>query len=205
MKLAVIDYGAGNLASVAKAFAAVGAEFSVVQHSAGLRGTSGLVIPGVGHFDATAALDEEWRAAIALALAKGIPVLGICLGMHWLFEGSEEAPGRRGLGVFAGRCVRLTGNVKVPHVGWNALETTTRPSRLLSGLPVSPYAYFTHAYAVVDAQDAVASTTHGQSFASVVERELVFGAQFHPEKSGETGRRILSRFASIVREVDARC
>jgi glutamine amidotransferase len=205
VRIAVIDYRAGNLASVAKALAAVGAEFDIVQRPAELSGASGVVIPGVGHFEATKTLDEEWRSRIAHAIRSRIPVLGICLGMHWLFEGSDEAPLRHGLGVFSGRCARLTGPVKIPHVGWNALQTTAKSSRLLSGLPVAPFAYFTHAYAAIDVEDAVASTTHGVPFTSVVERDLVFGTQFHPEKSGATGRQILASFVRIVEEADGRC
>ena len=205
MRLAVINYRAGNLASVSKALAAVGAEFSIVQHASELEGASGLVIPGVGHFDATAVLDGEWRHQVTRAIADHVPILGICLGMHWLFEGSDEAPLRRGLSVFSGRCARLTGEVKIPHVGWNALERTAKPSRLLADVPASPYAYFTHAYAAIGADDAVASTTHGLTFTSVVERDLVFGTQFHPEKSGALGRQILDRFAGIVREAAVRC
>jgi glutamine amidotransferase len=133
------------------------------------------------------------------AIGRGVPLLGICLGLQWLFDGSEEAPGIPGLGLMTGRCFRLTGAVKVPHVGWNTLDRTGRPSRLLDGVPASASAYFTHSFAAPVGDDAVATTTHGTPFASVVERGRTFGVQFHPEKSGTTGLRILANFLAIVR------
>jgi imidazole glycerol-phosphate synthase subunit HisH len=153
-------------------------------------------VPGVGHFEATAALEGEWRTAIGAAVAAGRPLLGICLGMQWLFEGSEEAPDLAGLGIFEGRCTRLLPNdaaLKVPHVGWNALEATGR-SPLLSGLETGAQMYFTHSYAAPVTRDCVARACHDVAFAAAVARDRVWGVQFHPEKSGAAGLRVLRNF-----------
>jgi glutamine amidotransferase len=197
MTTALVDYGAGNLTSVIKALVASGTEVEVVSSPDRLSGVRAIVIPGVGHFGRTASLGEAWRRALRSRIASHTPVLGIFLGLHWLFEGSDEAPGVNGLGIFHGRCGRLQGDVKVPHVGWNALEPTGRTSRLLDGIAPGAFAYFSHSYAVAGADDAVATTTHGRPFVSVVERGGVFGTQFHPEKSDATGLRVLANFFSV--------
>ena len=193
--VALIDYGAGNLTSVRRALAAVGAEVRVPLGPGDLAGAHGIVVPGVGHFRATAALDGGWREAVRASVAGGRPLLGICLGLQWLFEESAEAPELAGLGLFEGRCARLPGDVKVPHVGWNALEPA-RGSWLLAGVAPGAQAYFTHTYAAPVTGDTAATTLHGITFASVVEKGSVAGAQFHPEKSGEAGLRILRNFVA---------
>jgi glutamine amidotransferase len=199
--IALIDYGAGNLTSVRKALAALGADFVVPPSPDALASARGLIVPGVGHFGATAALDGAWTRAIRESVAAGMPLLGICLGMQWLFDGSDEAPEVPGLGAMTGRISRLRGNaadrLKVPHVGWNALDGTGRPNRLLAGLDSGVQVYFTHSYAAPVTGDAIATTTHAETFASVVERDRVFGVQFHPEKSGDAGLRILRNFLSL--------
>jgi glutamine amidotransferase len=200
VSIALVDYGAGNLTSVVKGFHAVGAELRTVRDVSHLDAARAIVIPGVGHFSATASLDEPWRQTIVRALDRGVPLLGICLGLQWLFEGSEEAPELGGLGLMPGRCFRLTGDVKVPHVGWNSLGTTGHTSRLLDGVRANASAYFTHSFAAPVGPDTVAETTHGVSFAAAVERGRVFGAQFHPEKSGPTGLRMLGNFVRLVQE-----
>ena len=205
MTIAILDYGAGNLTSVVKALTKVDAAPRIVTSSLRLGGTQAIVIPGVGHFDATAAITDAERRAIRQCVAAGMPVLGICLGMQWLFEGSEEAPDIPGLGVLPGRCRRLSGEVKVPHVGWNTIEPTGRATRLLTGLAAGSSTYFTHSYAAPVTDAAVASTTHGMTFASVVETGCVLGTQFHPEKSGAAGMQILSAFVAIAREANVRC
>lgn len=205
--IALVDYRAGNLASVRKALAAVGAEVSRPAAAPDLASASAVIVPGVGHFAATSVLDAAWRDAIARVIERRRPVLGICLGLQWLFEGSAEAPDLSGLGVFPGRCVLLGavdalqpgGRVKVPHVGWNALAIR-RESRLLRGVRDGAQAYFTHSYAAPITGDCVAITSHGVTFASVVERDLVFGAQFHPEKSGEVGLAMLRNFVELASE-----
>ena len=199
--IALIDYGAGNLTSVRKALSALGADYSVPATPDACSTSAGLIVPGVGNFAATAALEGEWRDAIASAVGAGTPLLGICLGMQWLFEGSDEAPEVHGLGAMKGRIERLQGNaaerLKVPHVGWNALAFPARPTRLLRNLPEGAAVYFTHSYAAPVTTDCAASTTHGVAFASAVERDNIFGVQFHPEKSGDAGLQILRNFLAV--------
>ena len=194
--IALLDYGAGNLTSVRKGLAAVKADVFTPAAPAELERAVGIVIPGVGHFGATRAIDAGWRAAILAAVERRVPVLGICLGMQYLFEGSDEAPDARGLGLIKGRCRVLPPTVKVPHVGWNALSTRQR-SRLLSGIADATQVYFTHSYAPPITREAVATTDHGIRVASVVEQGIVYGVQFHPEKSGDAGLRILRSFVEI--------
>lgn len=202
--ISLIDYGAGNLASVCKAFAAVGGAPAVVSRLEDLGTPDALVVPGVGHFGATAPLDERWRAAIRAHVAAGRPLLGICLGMQWLFEASEEAPGCPGLGLLAGTVYRMRSTfpssdgqtsvrLKIPHVGWNRLAFA-RESAALADVHDGAHVYFTHSYAAPITEDCVAATTHGEAFAAVVERGVVWGAQFHPEKSSDVGLQILRNF-----------
>ena len=196
--IALIDYGAGNLTSVRKALTALGADYRIPASPADCTAAAGLIVPGVGHFGATSALAGPWRDAIGGAVDAGTPLLGICLGMQWLFEGSDEAPDVPGLAMLPGRVTRLCGNpaerLKVPHVGWNSLQLCDRRTRLLSGLDAGAQVYFTHSYAAPVTGDCAATTTHAAPFASVVERDHVFGVQFHPEKSGEAGLHILRNF-----------
>jgi glutamine amidotransferase len=199
MTVALIDYGAGNLTSVVKGLTTTGASVRLVADPAGLADASALVVPGVGHFGATQALDDRWHRAIRERIDAGVPLLGICLGLQWLFEGSDEAPEARGLGVFPGRCFRLPDHVKVPHVGWNTLDTGGRTVRLLDGFEPGSMTYFTHSYAA-PAESAAAVTTHGAPFASAVERGHVFGTQFHPEKSGTAGLKMLANFVAFANE-----
>ena len=197
--ICLIDYGAGNLTSVRKGFAAAGAEVSLARSPDDLANASGVVVPGVGHFGATASLADPWRDAILQRVDAGRPLLGICLGMQWLFEGSTEAPGCGGLGVLAGRCARLDdrgGTLKIPHVGWNPLSIV-RPSVLLEGLEDGAYVYFTHSYAAPLTDATCAVSTHGDAFAAAVEHGRVGGLQFHPEKSGHAGLRILRNFVAL--------
>jgi glutamine amidotransferase len=196
--IALVDYGAGNLTSVRKGFAAAGADLVLARAPGDLAGASGVVVPGVGHFGATASLDAPWREAILAGVEAGRPLFGICLGMQWLFEGSEEAPGSRGLAVLDGSCARLddrAGALKIPHVGWNALSIS-RESTLLEGLVDGVYVYFTHSYAAPVTRATCAVSVHGDPFAAVVERAHVGGVQFHPEKSGDAGLRILRNFVA---------
>ena len=198
--IALIDYGAGNLTSVRKGFRAAGAELMTPSQPDDLSRASGIVVPGVGNFGATSALSGGWVAAIRDAVGRRVPLFGICLGMQWLFEGSDEAPDVAGLGVIAGRCTRLpqTSGLKVPHVGWNSLHRP-RESRLLDGVAEAAQVYFTHSYAAPVTPEAAATCAHGAEFAAAVERDRIFGVQFHPEKSSDAGIRILTNFVAAAR------
>jgi glutamine amidotransferase len=196
--IAVVDYRAGNLTSLLKGLTAAGADPFVTNDARALSGADASIVPGVGNIAATTAIGDDMRDALLSAVAQRRPLLGICLGLQFLFEGSEEAPEVRGLALLPGRCALLRGDVKVPHVGWNTL-TRLRDSRILDGLGAAPCVYFTHSYAAPIGPAAVASTTHGMPFAAVVEQETVFGVQFHPEKSGEDGMRILRNFVAQCR------
>jgi imidazole glycerol-phosphate synthase subunit HisH len=199
--IALVDYGAGNLTSVRKALSALGARFTTPASPEELASADGIIVPGVGHFGATASLEHGWRDAILERVRASVPLFGICLGMQWLFDGSDEAPGAEGLGLIRGRCRRLDGDpaqrLKVPHVGWNSLEVP-HASRLLAGVAPGAQVYFTHSYAAPVTAEAVAVTTHATAFAAAVERDLVFGVQFHPEKSADPGLRIIRNFLDVV-------
>ena len=194
--IALLDYGAGNLTSVRKALTAVDAAFETPSSPGDLDRAAGIIVPGVGNFGATRAIDAAWRTAILAAVERRVPLLGICLGLQYLFEGSDEAPDAPGLGLLEGRCRVLPPTVKVPHVGWNALSTRQRSS-ILDGIPDGTQVYFTHSYAPPITRAAVATTQHGVRFASAVEHGRVYGVQFHPEKSGDAGLRILRSFVEI--------
>lgn len=205
--IALIDYGAGNLTSVRKALAALNADVDIPRAPSDLEDAFGVIVPGVGNFRATSALTREWRDAIIGAVERGRPLLGICLGLQWLFEGSTEAPDCDGLSIISGQCDRLPGGLesrngrewplKIPHVGWNAL-TFPRQSRLFEGVDEGAQVYFTHSYAAPVSNDTTAVTTHGVPFASGVERGHIFGVQFHPEKSGEVGLEVLKNFLDAL-------
>ena len=200
--IALIDYGAGNLTSVRKALTALGAEYATPAAPEELRRFSAVIVPGVGNFEATRALVGPWRDAIAGEVRGGKPLFGICLGMQWLFEGSDEAPDVPGLAVLPGRVTRLQGNaeerLKIPHVGWNALDFRGS-ARILAGLEPRAHVYFTHSFAAPVTDACVAATTHSETFAAVVERDNVFGVQFHPEKSSDAGLQIIRNFLAVAR------
>lgn len=203
--IALIDYGAGNLASVRKALIAVGASPVTPERPDELESASGIVVPGVGHFAATGRVDAAWRAALRAAMARGAAVLGICVGLQWMFEGSTESPVTPGLCLFPGQCRHLStcegatasSALKVPHVGWNSLDVR-RPSALLEGIETGDQVYFTHSYAAPLIAETVASTTYGWPFSAVVARDRVAAVQFHPEKSGDVGLRLLRNWHRAV-------
>jgi len=196
--IALIDYKAGNLTSVRKAFAALGAELFTPERPDELANADAIVVPGVGHFGATKALGPEWIEAILGRVGELRPLLGICLGMQWLFEGSEEAPELPGLGLLSGQCYRLPSkDVKVPHVGWNSLDMQ-RENTIVADVVDHSQVYFTHSFVAPVTGDTVAVTRHGEPFASIVQRGHVAGVQFHPEKSGEVGLQVLRNFLSMV-------
>jgi glutamine amidotransferase len=193
--IALIDYKAGNLTSVRKALHAVGADVFIPEQPAELADARGIIVPGVGHFSATRMLNGAWTDAILDRVGNGRPLLGICLGMQWLFESSDEAPDLRGLGLFSGRCYRLAGKegVKIPHVGWNSLDKQ-RDGQIVDGVADHAQVYFTHSFVAPVTDETVAATAHGEPFASIVQRGQVAGVQFHPEKSGDVGLQILRNF-----------
>lgn len=194
MRATVIDYQAGNLTSVVKALRHLGAEVAVTDSPAEVAAAERILLPGVGHFAATQRLEETGiAAAVRDAITRGVPFLGICVGLQWLFAGSNEAPGCAGLGAFPEMCDRFAPGRKVPHVGWNSLELRTG-SRLFAGVSPGAFAYFTHSYRAPVVHDTVAVTEYGDSFSAAIERGNVMGVQFHPEKSGETGLRVLRNF-----------
>lgn len=198
MRVTVIDYKAGNLTSVLKALRHLGAETVVTDGDLSLvERAERIVLPGVGHFAATERLDTTGlTGAIRGAVERGIPFLGICVGMQWLYAGSTEAPNQPGLGQFAESCTRFAESAeKVPHVGWNSLEVKPG-SRLLAGVEPGEFVYFTHAYKGPVTGDTAATTFYIEPFAAAVERGNVMGVQFHPEKSGATGLKILNNFLS---------
>jgi glutamine amidotransferase len=196
-EIALIDYRAGNLTSVRKGFAAIGQAIFTPESADDLDRAAAIVVPGVGHFNATAVLDEAWRTSIKERVSAGTPLLGICLGLQWLFDGSEEAPELPGLAMLAGRCFKLPPPVKVPHVGWNSLEIAQR-APLFDGVADGTQVYFTHSYAAPITGDTVAGTTHGTRFAAAVQRGRVCGVQFHPEKSGNAGLQVLRNFVALA-------
>lgn len=195
--IAVVDYKAGNLASVMKAFRAAGADPVLTEDPAVVRAAERIILPGVGHFAATQFLEDHGlKSAIRERVAAGAPFLGICVGMQWLFAGSTEAPGCAGLAAFPESCERFAPGKKVPHVGWNSLAI--RPdSRLLAGVPDGSFVYFTHSWRAPVIADAAATAEYGERFTAAVERGNVMGVQFHPEKSGEAGLRLLRNFLEL--------
>ena len=194
--IAIVDYKAGNLASVKKAFDHLGYESAITAEPGMISRADKIVLPGVGNFEATAALTGTLQDAVTTAIDRRVPLLGICLGMQWMFESSREAPQLRGLGLFAGECEKFPAAVKSPHVGWNQLQVAGA-SRLLRGLPHDSFVYFTHSYRAPVVEATVGKCEYGGAFSAVVERGQVFGVQFHPEKSGSAGLHLLRNFCEL--------
>jgi glutamine amidotransferase len=199
--IAVIDYKAGNLTSVVKALRYLGEDDVVVTQSPEevLRAEK-IVLPGVGHFRSTQLLEDlGLTQAVREVVADGTPFLGICVGLQWLYEGSTEALETVGLGHFKGECEHFPAHfegaeLKSPHVGWNSLENMNPSSRLLAGVENGSFCYFTHSWRAPVSADTAASTMYGGAFTAAVERGNVMGVQFHPEKSAETGLKVLKNF-----------
>src|SRR5579875_846150 len=202
--IAVIDYKAGNLTSVVKALRYLGAnDIVVTQSPQDVLRADKIVLPGVGHFQATQLLhDLQLTQATRAAIAKGTPFLGICVGLQWLYEGSTEAEATEGLCHFASKCERFPATyngqeLKSPHVGWNSLENIRADSRLLAGVEPGSFVYYTHSWRAPVSADTAATTNYGGPFTAAVERDNVMGVQFHPEKSAETGLRVLRNFLEL--------
>jgi imidazole glycerol phosphate synthase glutamine amidotransferase subunit len=200
MKVTLLDYGAGNVASVERALQRLGVASQRSNSAESLAGAEAIILPGVGHYGALVrALDQQnLRAALVDALHRGVPFLGICLGLQALFKSSEEAPELQGLHVLPGRVCALPANVKLPHMGWNQLDRK-RDSQLLSGISADSFFYFAHSFAVTDSDfPPCASCTHGAEFAAVIEHKNIYAVQFHPEKSGDAGAQILQTFLRLA-------
>ena len=195
--IAVVDYRAGNLTSVKKALDHLCADAIITRDPDVVAQADKIILPGVGHFSATAILAESGlRAAIQQRVEQGVPFLGVCVGMQWMFESSSEAPGTPGLGLFAASCGRFPESVKSPHVGWNSLACDPA-SRLLRGIPSDSFVYFTHSYSAPVVKATVARCQYGGEFSAAVEQDNLFGVQFHPEKSGPAGLLILKNFCEV--------
>jgi imidazole glycerol-phosphate synthase subunit HisH len=198
---AICDYGSGNLHSATRALAHVGAAVEVCARPGDIGGADAIVIPGVGHFGQCVRQlrGAGFDTAIRSAVDGGRPVIGVCVGMQVLFEGSDEDD-EPGLGVLAGRVRRLPPTERVPHMGWNTVSWTGRRHAFTAGIDDGSAFYFVHSYAADLGPATVGATEHGRTFTAVVADGPVFATQFHPEKSGETG---LALYGTIVREVAA--
>lgn len=195
----IVDYGAGNLRSVENTLAALKAEYVVTNEPQVVQRASKLILPGVGHFgQMMRALDElQLREPVKERIRAGVPFLGICIGLQCLFDGSEESPGSQGLGIFSGTVRRFVGDVRIPHMGWNSLALN-RPSRLLNGLGESPFTYFAHSYYAPIVEATAATCTYVQPYSAVLEQSNVHAVQFHPEKSGTVGLRVMDNFLQLA-------
>lgn len=199
MKISLLDYGAGNVPSVERALQRLGVESQRAVTPECIANADALVLPGVGHFDMLMrALDvHELRAPLVDALARGVPFLGICLGLQALYLASDEAPELIGLQLFPGRVRSLPPVVKLPHMGWNRL-LVRRKSRLLDGIDADSYFYFAHTYAAInDRPETVAACNYGTDFVAVLEKKNICAVQFHPEKSGAAGALVLRNFLRL--------
>jgi imidazole glycerol phosphate synthase glutamine amidotransferase subunit len=204
MNISLLDYGAGNLPSVERALQRLGVQTERVSTSAGVAKASALILPGVGHYGALLrALDRDGlRESLIATIERGVPFLGICLGLQALFEKSDEAPDLQGLEILSGSVRVLNGAVKLPHMGWDQLQVKAG-SRLLEGIDSAAYFYFAHSYAVPycaekQTLETRATCSYGGEFVAVTETENIFAVQFHPEKSGAPGQHVLENFLRIA-------
>ena len=201
--IAIIDYGAGNIRSVSKALRHIGCECRVTRDNDEIMNADGAVLPGVGSFGDTVNSLTSYgiKETVKEFIASGKPFLGICLGLQLLFPGSEESPEAEGLAVFEGSITRIPDGegLKIPHMGWNSLEINPK-SRLFQGIEANPYVYFVHSFFLHarDRELVAATTEYGVTIDAAIEKGNVFATQFHPEKSGETGLRILKNFVAIA-------
>jgi len=196
--IAIVDYKAGNLTSVKKAFDHLGVETIITSDPTQVSKADKIVVPGVGNFAATETLnDSGLRNVIVESIERRVPFLGICLGMQWMLASSEEAPEVHGLALWPGECSRFPPGVKSPHVGWNSLQIRKVASGLLRGVAPGSYVYFTHSYRVPLLAATSAECEYGGGFSAVVEKDNLYGVQFHPEKSGAAGLTILKNFCDL--------
>lgn len=198
---AIMDYGVGNLKSISNAFRYLGLRTEITSDKNILERADSIVLPGVGAFpDAAEKLRQSGLDRVMIQCAAQKPLLGICLGMQLLFDQSEEGRKTDGLGLIGGSVTRIQTQLKLPHIGWNPLHFT-RESPLFRGIPDGSAVYFVHSYAaqVGTSADLLATTNHGAEITAAVGHETVFGCQFHPEKSGETGLQIIKNFGEMNR------
>lgn len=198
MKATIVDYGAGNLRSVQNTLDALGFDYETTSDPFVVERAAKVILPGVGHFgQMMRAMDElALRQPVIQKIQSGVPFLGICVGLQCLFEGSEESPGSHGLGIFPGFVKRFSGNLRVPHMGWNSLDRIGG-CRLLDGLDNAPFAYFAHSYyaPVIDA--TAATCTYSIPYSALIQRQNVHAVQFHPEKSGAVGLQVVKNFLEL--------
>ena len=196
--IAIIDYGAGNIRSVRNTLEEIGVPHQVLTSPEGLETFPKIVFPGVGHFgQMMRALDERGlREPVLERVRAGVPLLGICVGLQCLFSGSEEAPEQKGLGLFPGVIRRFPADARVPHMGWNSLGRV-KECRLLDGLAERPYVYFAHSYYAPLIAETSATCAYGEAYTAVLQRDNVYAVQFHPEKSGPVGLRVMRNFAGL--------
>ncbi|MGI6497809.1 MAG: imidazole glycerol phosphate synthase subunit HisH [Oscillospiraceae bacterium] len=199
--IAIVDYGVGNLQSVANAMAYLGFQTQITARQEQLEQAGAIILPGVGAFpDAYAQLERRGLPKVLRAQAEKKPILGICLGMQMLFDGSDEIRPCRGLGLIPGWVKRIETTRKLPHIGWNNI-TFPNKSPLFQHLSKESYVYFVHTFAgqAASSSDVIAETYYGTTLVAAVGRGMVFGCQFHPEKSGETGLAILKNFGELIK------
>lgn len=196
--ITIIDYGAGNLRSVENTLGAIGAQYELTRSAEGVERANKLILPGVGHFgQMMRALDElKLRPAIIGKIRGGTPFLGICLGMQALFESSEEAPEEMGFGLYAGQVKRFAADARVPHMGWNEI-VPSKPGKLLAGIGPKPYVYFAHSYYCPVTPQTAATCNYTLDYTAAIEQDNIFGVQFHPEKSGPLGLKIVRNFVEL--------
>jgi glutamine amidotransferase len=197
-KAVIFDYGVGNLLSLKCALEKAGLDVSIGTTGDSLAKADAIALPGVGSFTPAAEKLECVKEVIQNKVSEGTPLLGICLGMQLFFDSSEEGPGA-GLGFFKGKVMRLQGDLKIPHMGWNTINMAN-PCELFDGIKEDTYVYFVHSLYPAPADESIVctKTTYGTTFTSAVAGKNVYGTQFHPEKSGEVGLQILRNFAKIV-------
>lgn len=200
MKIAILDYGAGNLKSISNACKKLGVSVSIVSkyQANSLKDFDKIILPGVGNFGNAMMKLNEFKEILLDKIGDGVPFLGLCLGIQVIFESSEESPETKGLGIFKGSCVKFPDTVKIPHTGWNNIKVI-KENPILRDIPSGSYFYFVHSYYPVpkEREIVIATTNYGIEFPSVVSKDNIFATQFHPEKSNSIGLKILENFLSL--------